>query len=272
MQPATQSTIGLAGKRAASSEVIHGKEPNAWIGFCRRSPLARVRLFCFPYAGAGASIFRPWASLLPPDIEIYAVQLPGREERIREESFTSIGPLTEALAHELAPWLKVRYAFFGHSLGAIVAYELIRLLRHKRLPLPFHLFVSGRRAPQLPPPRSFWHQLSDPEFINKLRQLNGIPKEVLRNPEFLAFIVPLLKADFAIGETYSYVEGPPLMVPVSVFGGTMDTSVPKRDLADWVKVSGSRFRLKLFHGDHFFLHSRRRELLEAIISDLRLGW
>lgn len=241
---------------------------NRWIAFRRTTPRARVRLFCLPYAGAGASVFRAWSDLLAPEIELCAIQLPGREDRTREERYTRMAPLVDALAEQLAGELDRPFAIFGHSMGAVIAYELACVFRRARLPDPAHLFVSGRRGPQLPHRHEPVHHLDEPQFVARLRRLNGTPEEVFQHPELLAYMIPTLRADFAICETYAYRSEPALACPVSAFGGLADTEVSQDDLKAWSVVTAGPFRTEFFPGDHFFLHSCRTSLLATLANDL----
>src|SRR5438552_2333015 len=154
---------------------------DTWVLRPRPDPRARLRLFCFPYAGGGASQFRTWAEGLPPEVELCPVQLPGREGRLRETPFTRIAPLVAALVTALRGYLDTPYAFFGHSLGALVGFELARALRRTGGPGPRGLLVSAYRAPDLPDPDPPLHLLSSPAFWDELRRLNGTPPEVLAN-------------------------------------------------------------------------------------------
>jgi medium-chain acyl-[acyl-carrier-protein] hydrolase len=240
-----------------------------WLAYREVNPRARLRLFCFPYAGGGAAVYRGWAAVLPADVEVCPVQLPGREGRLREEPFTRPEPLIQALAEALAPlWDDLPFAFFGHSMGAMLSFELARELRRRGLALPVHLFASGRRAPQQAPREEDIHDLPEPEFIAKLRELNGTPDEVLRHAELMRLLVPLLRADFAVNETYHFVEEPPFELGISAFGGLADAEVTREDLAAWQQHTRGRFRLRMLPGDHFFLLSARDLILEALARDL----
>ena len=245
------------------------RQQNRWIAFRKTTPDARVRLFCLPYAGAGASVFRPWVDLLPPEIELCAIQLPGREERSREERFTRIDPLVEDLARHLEGSLDRPFALFGHSMGSVIAYELACFLRRAGLPEPLHLFVSGRRAPQVPYGRDPVHGLDEEAFIRKLRELNGTPEEVFQHPDLLAYVLPTLRADFAICETYAYRSEAPLRCPISAFGGQGDAEVSEEGLAKWGQLTAGGFRMELFPGGHFFVHECRQRLLATLVDDLR---
>src|SRR6266571_3288313 len=158
-------------------------QASSWVVRTHTKSQPHLRLFCFPYAGAGSSIFRPWvdtSGILPAEVDICPVYLPGRENRLREPLFTRLPPLVEALSHALESFLDVPFAFFGHSMGALISFELARYLRRHSLDV-MHLFVSGCRAPHIAHPDPSICQLPEPEFIEKLRLLNGTPEPVLQN-------------------------------------------------------------------------------------------
>ena len=240
----------------------------SWIACPKPNRRAHLRLFCFPYAGGGISIFRTWPDSLPPGVEVYLVQLPGRESRMRETPFTQLSPLLQALAQGLWPYLDMPFAFLGHSLGALVSFELARQLRRQNDPGPAHLFVSGHCAPQVPSRYPPLHQLPESEFLAELCHLKGTPEAVLQNAELMQLLLPVLRADFAIDETYVYTPAEPLDCPISAFGGWQDDRVSRDDLAAWRDQTRSSFTLRMFPGDHFFLHSSRTSLLRALSQDL----
>lgn len=222
------------------------------------------RLFCLPYAGGGASIYRQWSRYLSPQIEVCPIQLPGRENRFRERPYTRIEPLIKDLLHELQPYLNQPYQIFGHSMGALITFTLARELRRQALPLPTRLFLSARPAPQLPRERKIMHTQPHDEFINSLKELGGTPDEVLKNKELMDLLIPVLRADFEIVETFTYHEEPPLAIPITVFGGSQDNEIPEEKLAAWQKQTGNPLRLKIFPGDHFFLHPQQKLVLQTI--------
>lgn len=234
----------------------------------RQNPAACFRLFCLPYAGGGASIFRAWSDILPQEIEVCSIQLPGRENRLMDPLFTELEPLVQTLADIVLPHLDKPFALFGHSMGALVAFELCRTLYQKRMLSPVHLFVAGHRAPQLPNPREPTHDLPTPLLLEQLRRLNGTSKEVFQNGELMQLMLPILRADLAICETYRYVASDSLTCPLSAFGGLLDGEVGYGDLVAWQSQTSSTFTIRMFPGDHFFLHSCRLPLLQAIASDL----
>jgi medium-chain acyl-[acyl-carrier-protein] hydrolase len=242
---------------------------NPWIAFRKGGHHSRARFFCFPYAGAGASVFRSWGDYLSPEFEVIGVQLPGREERLRDELFVRIEPMVESAARGLCSDLTPPFAFFGHSMGSILAYELACFLRRNGLPQPVHIFASGRRGPQAPRRYEPFHELPDAQFIERLRELNGTPEEVFQHPELLAFMLPTLKADFAVCENYLSGSEPQLECPVSALGGLDDADVSREDLSTWGAITRGRFRLEMFTGDHFFLHASRPAVLAAVAADLQ---
>jgi medium-chain acyl-[acyl-carrier-protein] hydrolase len=248
--------------------VTTGSFREHWVVCHQPRPQAELRLFCFPYAGGGASIYRTWPKTLSPEVEVWAIQLPGRETRLLDPAITQLEPLITTLADVLVPFLTTPFVFFGHSLGALLSFELIRRLRQLGQPLPLHLFVSGRRAPQVSDPDQPIAHLPEPAFIDELRRLNGTPEEVLRNDELRALILPLLRADFAVSETYRYISLPPLECPISVFGGLDDYKVHRDDLVAWQAQTCSSYTLRMLPGDHFFLRNAQEDLLRAITQDL----
>ena len=240
-----------------------------WFASNKPRPNAQIRLFCFPYAGGGASVFYTWSEVLPPTIEVCSVRLPGRENRIREAPFTRMEPLVQALAQALIPYLDKPFAFFGHSLGALVSFEVARQLRKTSGLLPVQLFVSGCGASQVLDSYPPIHALPDAEFIKELHLLNGLPKEALGYPELIELMLPTLRADFAVYETYAYSIESPLDCPVSAFGGLQDGRVPRDALAAWREQTSASFKLQMFPGDHFFLHTAQAFLLQTIACKLQ---
>ncbi len=239
----------------------------AWLVSPKPNPRARLRLFCLPYAGGGAHIFRGWADSLPPSVEVSALQLPGRGTRLMEPPLTRMSPLIEAIAQALRPRLDKPFAFFGHSMGAMVGFELARALRREHHLEPAHLFVSGCHAPQIPDPNPI-HALPEIEFLRELRRLNGLPEEVLENTELLQLMLPTLRADCMITETYAYTEEPPLRCPLTAFGGLQDPLVGRAHLEPWRDETRGTFTLRMLPGDHFFVHTAEELLLQTLHREL----
>jgi len=241
---------------------------NSWLSSWSPNSKARLRLFCSPYAGGSSLVFRDWHKTLPRAVEVCPIQLPGRGSRLREASFTQLSALVVALAEALQPQLEMPFAFFGHSMGAIINFELARLLRKEYGLTPLHLFVSGRRAPQVPRREPVTHNLPEPEFLRELSRLKGTPTEILTNFELMQLMLPVLRADFALCETYTYVAEAPLTCPISAFGGLQDRRVTSQDLEDWRKQTNSFYRLRMLPGDHFFLNTAQPLLLELLTREL----
>lgn len=229
---------------------------------------AELRLFCFPYAGGGASSFRSWSTSLTPVAEVCPVELPGHGCRLLEHPFTQLEPLIQSLARTLLPYLDKPFAFFGHSMGGLISFELAQLLRQKYNLSPVHLFISGRRAPQIPTSESPIHNLPKSEFLNKLRRFNGTPEAVLEDTELMKLLLPALRADFALLGTYVYVSKPRLDCPITVLGGLQDLEASYNDLEAWREQTNAAFSLQMFEGDHFFIHSIQSSLLEFIDREI----
>jgi len=242
---------------------------DSWITHRKPNPQARIRLLCFPYAGAGIAIFRAWPDGLPADVEVCPVQLPGRGTRLMEPPFTRLSPLIHALAQALSPLLDKPFAFFGHSLGALLSFELARQLRRQYGVQPARLFISADRAPQIANRDPLTHSLPEGEFLLELRRLKGTPRELLEDQEVMQIMLPILRADFAVYETYGYATEPALNCPISAFGGLQDQRVSRGDLEAWRDQTSDSFSLRMFPGDHFFLHSTQPVLLRVLCQELR---
>jgi medium-chain acyl-[acyl-carrier-protein] hydrolase len=271
--PSTQQAMLLQRLRqqrsqpAADPPLAHSPV-DRWIVRFRQNGQARLRLFCFSYAGGGASIFRSWPDALPPEVEVCAVQLPGRENRIGEPAYTRIGPLVEALVDALYPYLDRPFAFFGHSMGALVSFELARELRRTRDRHPFGLYLAAFRAPHLPNPNIRIYHLPSEVFKVVLRA-EGIPETILQNEELMQAMLPTLRADFELCDTYEHREEPPLACPLSIFGGLEDVRISATDLEAWPVHTSAACSLSMLPGSHFFVHSAQDLLLPMISQNLR---
>lgn len=241
-----------------------------WFVRLRPNPGASLRFYCFPYAGGSIPVFRSWLAEIPAVVEMIIVQLPGRGTRILEKPFVSAGDAVPQLVDALLEDVDRPYAFFGHSLGALLGFEAARVMQQLGKPLPRVLFASGRGAPQLPDPNAPIHRLPDQEFIQKLREFEGTPGEILENPDLLEIFLPVLRADFQMNETYRYRPGSQLDCDLMVFGGEQDHRVPLTHLQAWSDLTSRNFWLRLFPGNHFFLHSAQDSLLKTIIPALIL--
>jgi medium-chain acyl-[acyl-carrier-protein] hydrolase len=206
---------------------------------------------------------------LPADVEVCPIQFPGRGTRLTEPPFSQLSQLVEALTETLLPLLDKPFALFGHSLGSLVIFELARRLRAIHQLRPLRLFVSAGPAPQIPHRGTPIHGLPEKEFAAELNRLNGTPAELLNHDELMEIVLPSLRADFALYESYQYSSGPPLNCPISTFGGLSDQKVSHSDLEAWREQTSLSFSIRMFPGDHFFLKTTQPLLLRAISQELR---
>jgi medium-chain acyl-[acyl-carrier-protein] hydrolase len=232
------------------------------------NPRAGLRLFCFPYAGGGPHVFREWARRLSPGVEVCAAQFPGRGARMFEEPFSDVAQFVDESSSALLQYSDKPFAFFGHSMGALIAFELARRLRREGRPLPLHLFVSGRGS--LRELKGELHRalLSDSELLEELRRFDGVPAEVLANAELMRIMMPSIRADFTACERYVYTAEPPLGCPLSAFGGLQDEEVSREQLEAWRDETTAAFSCKIFPGGHFFLDTDQPMLLRAVAQEL----
>jgi medium-chain acyl-[acyl-carrier-protein] hydrolase len=232
-----------------------------------RSMPAR-RLFCFPYAGAGAAIFRLWPDHLANDIEMCLPCLPGRDARVDESPALDMIPLVANLAHEMLPLLSVPYALFGHSMGAFIAFDLAHKLSGLGHP-PAHLFVAAQRGPKLPYPGQPIYMLPDDQLLaGILARYDNIPRAVLDDAGFRTVFLRIFRADFTLVENYTYRASGLIHCPVTVFGGTDDRGISREQLEAWSGETTGRFRCRMLPGGHFFLNDARKELLSLMRAEL----
>lgn len=247
-----------------------GGSPSGWVLCPKPNPQATIRLFCFPFAGVGPSVYRPWLAALPGHVEARLVQLPGREARWREKPLQRLTDVADELTAALQPHLQqAPFAFYGHSLGSLISFEVTRRLRAAGGPMPVHLFLGAHRAAHLPNPHPEIRHLGDDDFVTELRRrYDGIPQAVLDNPELLELMLPCLRADFNVYETYQYASQAPLDCPISAFGGDGDTFVRTPEVAAWREQTTGRFRMRVVPGNHFFVQTQRDFVLSAVAADL----
>jgi medium-chain acyl-[acyl-carrier-protein] hydrolase len=232
----------------------------------RRTP--KLRLVCFPYAGAGPFIFRRWPRLLPQHVEICGVALPGRATRRQEEPRDRLALLADELVGALLDLPPRPFAFFGHSFGGLLGFEVARRLHRRGAPLPSRLVVSACRPPHLPATEEDVHRLGDAAFVERLRELGGTPAQVLACRELVDLLLPVLRADMTAFETHEHEPGPPLPVPLTVFGGTGDVLARTDTLEGWRRHTSERFAVRVFAGDHFFLSSAEDAVTAAVADEL----
>lgn len=236
-----------------------------WIGPSLRSTRnLPFRLFCFPYAGGGASIYRFWVKEEGLPFDILPVHLTGRERRFGEPAHRSLSKLTEELAPVIENYLDKPFAFFGHSMGAWIAFELTRKLRDRNAPLPHHLFLSARRAPHIPERFESLAQMPEDRFIQTLKEFGGMQAEILENRQILDLVMPTLRADMELLESHVFADQPPLPCPITCFGGNQDPRVTQSEIEAWKDHTTSAFQLRMFDAGHFFVDSHQSDLLQVI--------
>jgi medium-chain acyl-[acyl-carrier-protein] hydrolase len=240
-------------------------DPSPWVAYRRASHATTWRLFCLPYAGGGASIYRSWAEHLPSTIDVVPVQLPGREGRLGEPPCDRLDKLVDSLTHALMPMMSGRVALFGYSMGALIAFELARALRRSGCAID-HLIVAAAPAPHVPRTCARLQELPDAALLDTLRELGGTPEAVLANHEIMAMLLPTFRVDFAILDEYQYKDEPPLACPVTAFGGASDPEVSAEQLGAWRATTAGRFESHTFAAGHFFVHSHEGALLRHVAS------
>ena len=241
-----------------------------WVSFPNPKPEAGLRLFCLPHVGGGTSTYFPISKYLPADMELCLVRLPGRESRLKEPPFSNLAPLVNTLAAIVEPYLDRPFAIFGHSMGAIIGYELLSNFERRSFPTPARLFVSSRRAPHLRDLDPPLHHLPDRILIKEIQnRYNGIPDVVLQNPELLHLFLPTLRADLTLVETYRFESGD-IACPITAFGGLRDERVKVSELHAWQERTRGEFRIELFPGGHFYFQNEEKALVQTILSDLPL--
>ena len=225
---------------------------------------ARVKMFCFPYAGGSASIYRSWSDALGETVEVLGIQLPGRENRLFEQPIDRVQTAVEQVATNIQPFLDKPYLIYGHSMGAIVGFELARYLQQTAPLAPSHLILSSYRAPHLPNRHERIHQLETPQFLSKIESLNGASPIFFQDQELIQLALPMLRADFKLHETYTYVPDTPLSCPMTVLGGTDDSRISEEELSGWEQHTTNIFSLHMLTGGHFFIKTHPDKLFEIV--------
>ena len=237
---------------------------DSWFHIPVPRPHARTRLFCFPYAGASGSAFHHWAAAMPSTVELCGIHLPGRWNRLKDISFTRVEPLVEVLDQVLCTRDDLPFLIYGHSMGALLAFELAHLRVRMERELPARLILSGRRSPQFSSHmKREIYRLPDDEFLAEIKKLNGLPDAVLDNAGLLAILLPALRADFELVNTFTHVMRPPLPIPITIFAGDADPIAPLEQIWPWTDET-CNCEVHVFDGDHFFIHKRQQEVLKKI--------
>lgn len=240
---------------------------SSWLRMARPSRGGEITLFCFPYSGASAAIYSGWVNNIP-NVNVCPVELPGHGLRLNEPLHGNLMQLVELTAEAISPYIDRPFAFFGHSMGSLLSFELARRIRGLRQVEPVHLFVSGHNAPQFEEKMEPISTLPEPEFIGKIRGLNGTDESVFESKELRDVFLPILRADFQMCETYRYRPDEPFNCPITALGGLKDIHVPRSDLEAWQIHTSASFKVRMFPGDHFYLTSSRLALLEIIAREL----
>lgn len=266
-----QSMVGGQMPAGANGTALDKTETvSQWIVCPQARPDARMRLVCFPYAGGGASAFKDWTDIIPDDIELHVVQLPGREERLPESLVTDMTELVNKLTDEMLAITDRPFAFLGHSMGAIIGYEVARRLRLLDAPSPEHMFLSARAAPQLENNSEPMRDLDNDAFIERLHGLYGaVPEAIRQSTELRDVFLPILRADVALLETHGVTTSEPLDCPITVFGGSSDPAVSATMLAGWQEHTSAAFYQHELPGDHFFIHGQRKVVAATIVDSLK---
>jgi medium-chain acyl-[acyl-carrier-protein] hydrolase len=244
-------------------------DSNSWWTSPRPVEEPTARLFCFPYAGGAAATFKPWPELLPPGIEVQTLQLPGRPGRMNEPPIDQLSDLLEPIVEELEPLTDLPFAFYGHSMGSLIAFEVTKRLAEEFRIQPDRLFAAARRAPHLVSRDQTLHEQPLPRVREFLRGLRAVPNEVLDNEELMQLLLPALRADLKLDGLYEYQPGVGVSCPIVAFTGQDDEYVLRPEIAGWSMHAGGGFDLRVIPGDHFFMDQpkNRKVLLEAIRAD-----
>ncbi|MGA7895682.1 MAG: thioesterase domain-containing protein [Candidatus Sulfotelmatobacter sp.] len=227
-----------------------------------------LRLFCFPYAGGSSQVFRKWQRHFPPEVDICLVHLPGRGKRIGEPPLTRLKPLVEEIADVIHGNLQPAFALFGHSMGALISFELSRELRRRYGITPRQLFLSGHRAPHVTRTGPPTFNLPHDDFMAELKRLNGTPWGLLDNAETRELFLPIIRADFEMVDTYQYLPEEPLSCPFTIYSGLQDTKIQIGRLRAWEELTSGSCKIRTFPGDHFFIHSCEMEFVNALQRDV----
>lgn len=225
------------------------------------------RLLCFPHAGGAAANYRGWTAALSPLVDVIAVEYPGRGFRRREQPARRIADLVHGIIPEILTEMTAPVILFGHSMGALVAFEVLRVLPHRRLPVA--AIMSGCRPPVLRGSEPEIHTLPDDEFIEELRKLDGTPEELLADRDLMEIAMPVLRADFEAIATYDPPKEFKLSCPVLVYGGEDDKSVSLQELERWQEHADASSPVRAFPGNHFFVRSAEQDVLSALQRDIR---
>lgn len=245
--------------------IMNSHEHSNWLVIPKPNPSASLRLMCFPYAGGGVSTYTSWVKYLPEFVELIFIQPPGRGARLLEPGYQSMDVLVKDLFVSIKRYFDDKpYVFFGHSMGARIAFELLRLLEASQINLPLHFVASGSPAPDHKMKESPMHLANDEEFIKRLRKLNGTPEEILQNDDLMALLLPALRADFTLAETYQCFAIEKIDCAVTVFRGLDDEWVDEKSAQRWSQFFIHGGNVEVFPGGHMFVEHVRAPVLDKL--------
>src|SRR5215813_8670492 len=240
---------------------------NSWISYSKISVAPALRLFCLPYAGGNAAVFNSWPAALPKRVQVCAVELPGRRRRFGETAYSSMPPLAHDLAMVLEQYVDLPYAVFGISLGALIGFEVAHEMKKLGHP-PIRLFVANCRAPHLPDQDPPAHALPDRDLLARIRDFGATPDAVIQHDELMRMMLPTIRADFKLAETYRYLPKRPFTFPITAFLGSEDPSLTFAHLKPWREHTRGPYRLEVLRGNHYLVDTGRDALLQAISAEL----
>ena len=227
-----------------------------------------MRVFAFHFAGGAASAYREWPGLLPDSVDLVALQMPGREGRLRDPLLDSMDAVLSEIEKPVLEQMDLPYVIYGHSMGALISFELMRKFRREGRTLPRKLFLSGRRSPRLPCRFPDIHDLPHDDLIEAMRKYGGTPEQILNEPDLMEMILPIVRADFKLLEKYSYQAEEPFDFPISIYGGRDDIRTTREELLAWGMETRGEYLLRMFDGEHFFISTNREPVVESLNAEL----
>lgn len=261
--PARPAKAAPAAKKAESA--------NPWVNVTHENPNAKLRMFTFHYAGGAKSLYRDWYKDLPRDVEICAIQLPGREDRLNETPYRDFFPMIQAATKAIMPYLDRPYVVFGHCMGGLTGFEVVRQLRRQSAELPLHFFVSSFIGPQIPKPerRSIIFNIPEGMVDDFFVELGGTPQEVLDNLGLMTLARVVMDADLDLLRSYEYIDEEPLDLPITTFGAVQDKLVIVDEIEQWKKQTTKGYELTMYPGNHFYMQMHRAYLMRTLGDRLR---
>jgi surfactin synthase thioesterase subunit len=241
----------------------HGRQ---WIKIFKPLHEPKIRIVCFPYAGGGASVYREWSRFLPDHFELLSLQLPGREDRIRENYADDLFKLIESFHPTLFPMLNLPFVFYGHSMGALIAYEYARYLSHNFNVEPIRLFLSGRSAPNEVRRGKNLNELIDKELIEEVTSM-GASKILLESPQLAELFIRTIRADLTMLDKYQFIDGHDISCPITVMSGVNDSSFEVEDLDAWNNHTKGGLTKLFYPGGHFYINENLEQVIRSVVYD-----